>query len=295
MIIFFYLFWWGWTVRTNMPRSTATHGSWVPLVTHQIGGTESRSEDICIATCATSKADWSAWTHSTVFVMPLHKQVVWLCVILIVWVYTIYIDIENQRNMYWLQEERLKCCIHYISHSDILNLSLFANSIYCTHLSWTWKPPSMAIPLGNHELATTLWSLQQALCYIMLWCFLSFSASAKQQSMLGTGHFPSTFDNLSYISVQSSILWWFWSGQQASIGTLEALWYLWVSISCLHFWAFLRQCGHVDDGTMWIFHLGSQFLLCSTEFAGQAGQNWSFMLSWYWAKSHLSNMDSGLW
>ena len=31
----------------------------------------------------------------------------------------------------------------------------------------------------------------------------------------------------------------------------------------------------------------------STEFAGQAGQNWTFM-SWYWAKSHLSNMDSGL-
>ena len=34
---------------------------------------------------------------------------------------------------------------------------------------------------------------------------------------------------------------------------------------CLHFRAFLRQCCHVDDGTMWIFHLGSQFLLCSTE------------------------------
>ena len=44
--------------------------------------------------------------------------------------------------------------------------------------------------------------------------------------------------------------------------------------------------------TMWmVFHLGSQFLL--DEFAGQAGQNWTFM-SWYWAKSHLSNMDSGL-
>ena len=78
-------------------HAATTHGSWVPLVTHQIGGTESRSEDICIATCATSKADWSAWTHSTVFVMPLHKQVVWLCVILIVWVYTIYRYRESKK------------------------------------------------------------------------------------------------------------------------------------------------------------------------------------------------------
>ena len=62
---------------------------------------------------------------------------------------------------------------------------------------------------------------------------------------------------------------------------------------CLHFRAFLRQCCHVDDGTMWIFHLWSQLLLCSTEFVGQAGQNWTLILRWYWAKSHLSNRDSG--
>ena len=119
--------------------------------------------------------------------------------------------------MYWLQEERLKCCIRYISHSDILNLSLFANSIYCTHLSWTWKPPSMANSswqprIGNNSVKPAASTM---LHYAMVF-YLSFSASAKQHSMLGTGHFPSTFDNLSYISVQSSILWWFWSGQQAS-------------------------------------------------------------------------------
>ena len=53
------------------------------------------------------------------------------------------------------------------------------------------------------------------------------------------------------------------------------------SIYCTHF---MPPCG-------WSFIL--EVNSSSTEFAGQAGQNWTFM-SWYWAKSHLSNMDSGL-
>ena len=50
-----------------------------------------------------------------------------------------------------------------------------------------------------------------------------------------------------------------------------------------------RGCFIPPCGWSFILEVNSS----STEFAGQAGQNWTFM-SWYWAKSHLSNMDSGL-
>ncbi len=160
--------------------------------------------------------------------------------------------------------------VAYTSHTDIysgvyiLNLSLLANSIEYTHLSWTWKPSTMTITItmGNHELATALWSLLQALCYIMLWCFIWASRQVQSNTvfcldtsllLLTTLHciyFRAILHPLMILIWTTSIHGDRWSFT-AFLGQL----------SCLHFRTFLWQCCHVDDGTMWIFHLGSQFLL----------------------------------
>ena len=135
----------------------------------------------------------------------------------------------------------------------------------------------MPIPLGNHELATTLWSLQQALCYIMLWCFIWASAQVQSNRvfwaldtsllLLTTSHIfqcnPPSFDDF---DLDNKHLPRDLGSFMAFLGQLM----------CLHFRAFLWQCSHVDDGTMWIFHLGSQFLLCSTESCRPSGSKLNF-------------------
>ena len=130
----------------------------------------------------------------------------------------------------------------------------------------------MAIPLANHELATTLKPAASTMLHYAIVFYLSFSSSAKQHGIL-FGHFPSTFDNLSYIPVQSSILWWFWSGQQASIGTLEVLWHIWVSFPA-------SISGHSSDSAAtWMMAPCGSFILevnssyARRKAAGQAGQN----------------------
>ena len=127
-------------------------------MTHQIGGTESLAEDICIATCATSNADWSAWGHS--------KEHLFLCssrlcdataqtssMILIVW--GLGPGVKTKRIREICTGYSIGWNVAYTSHTDIypgayiLNLSLLANSIDYTHLAWTWKPSTMTITITS--------------------------------------------------------------------------------------------------------------------------------------------------
>ena len=83
---------------------------------------------------------------------------------------------------------------------------------------------------------------------------------------------------IAYIFVQSSILWWLWSGQQASMGTFEVLRPFWVSFPA-------SISGHSSDSAAtWMMAPCGSFILevnsSSTEFVGQAGRNIWFTLSW---------------
>ena len=150
----------------------------------------------------------------------------------------------------------------------------------------------MAIPLGNQELATTLWSLQQALCYIMLWCFIWASAQVQSNRvfwaldtsllLLTTSHIfqcnPPSFDDFDLDNKHLP----------RDIGSFM------VSLGQHFLPPFLGIPPTVRPRGWWHHVDLSSSKSIPPMLDGICRPSWSKLLSWYWAKSHLSNMDSGL-